>query len=94
MAYKSKSIPIEQTGAIPGRSAIEMGLHKVVVLKTVRLQRLYEGIIYNDAKASYYCIIENISNIALLQHGLLVKIAKLLHKPSVKLTTLSNTNWA
>jgi hypothetical protein len=68
---------MEQAGARPGRSAIEMGLHKVVVLKTVRLQRLYGGIIYNDAKACYARIIENISNIAFLQHGLPVNIAKL-----------------
>jgi hypothetical protein len=73
----AKTIPIEQAGARPGRSSIEMGIHKVVVYETIRLQRLYGGVIFNDAKACYDRIIENISNIALLHQGLPIKIAKL-----------------
>jgi hypothetical protein len=46
-----------------------MGLHKVIVFESARLQRLHGGVIFNDAKACYDCVIENISNIVLQQQG-------------------------
>jgi hypothetical protein len=54
-----------------------MGVAKVISYEFIRNQRLFGGVIYNDAKACYDRVIENISNIALLHHGIPLPIAKL-----------------
>jgi hypothetical protein len=68
----------------PGRSAIEMGITKVLTCETIRNMRLNGGVVYNDAKACYNRIIENLSNIELLHHGLPKPIAAL-HAQTFKL---------
>jgi hypothetical protein len=49
----------------------------VITYKSIRNLRLHGGVIYNDAKACYDGIIENVSNLALVHHGLPKRIAKL-----------------
>jgi hypothetical protein len=77
LACNSANVPIDQAGSRPGRSAIAMGTCKVIMYEIIRIQRLSGGVIYNDAKACYDRIIENLSNLALLQHGLQLPIAQL-----------------
>jgi hypothetical protein len=76
-ACYSNNVPVEQAGARPGRSSIEMGISQVITYETIRNQRLHGGVIYNNAKACYNRIIENISNLAVRHQGLPNNIAKL-----------------
>jgi hypothetical protein len=76
-ACQSNNVPIEQAGARLGQSAIEMEISKVLKYETIRNQRLHGGVIYNNAKACYDTVIENISNLALLHQGLPIKLAQL-----------------
>jgi hypothetical protein len=64
-ATSNQEVPIEQAGNRPGCSAIEMGISKVLTYETIKNMRLNGGVVYNDAKACYDRIIENLSNIAL-----------------------------
>jgi hypothetical protein len=57
----------------------------------IRNQRLSGGVIYNDAKACYDRIIENLSNLAFLQHVLPLPIAQL-HTKTFKLGISSNSH--
>jgi hypothetical protein len=77
IACYTSNVPVEQAGARPGRSAIEMGVSLVITYETIRKIRLNGGVIYNDSKACYDRIIENVSNLALIHQGLRIKIAKL-----------------
>jgi hypothetical protein len=72
-----KSVPVEQAGGRKGRSSIELAASRTITYESIRLQRLQAAVLYNDAKACYDCIIENISNLSLLSEGLPVEIAKL-----------------
>jgi hypothetical protein len=63
LASKEKTVPIEQAGGRPGRSAIELAASRVITYESIRLQRLQGAVLYNDAKACYDRIIENISNL-------------------------------
>jgi hypothetical protein len=67
----------EQAGGRPGRSSIELAINRVITYETIRLQRLIGAVLYNDAKACYDRIIENISNMSLLREGLPIEIAQL-----------------
>jgi hypothetical protein len=77
MVSNKVEVPIEQAGSRPGCSAIEMGLGKIITYEIIRNMRLHAGVIYNDAKACYDRIIENLSNIALQHQGLPLQIARL-----------------
>jgi hypothetical protein len=67
----------EQLGGRPGRRAIEEVTQTILSIETCRLQRLTGGITYNDAKACYDRITENLSNMMCLREGLPIEIAKL-----------------
>lgn len=67
----------EQAGGRPGRSSIEIACNRTFTYETIRLQRLTGAVMYNDAKACYDRIIENLSNITLLREGLPIEIARL-----------------
>jgi hypothetical protein len=77
LASSSKTVPIEQAGGRPGRSAIELAAARVLTFETIRLQRLSGAAVYNDAKACYDRVIENASNLALMKQGLPVELARL-----------------
>jgi hypothetical protein len=77
IASKEKTIPIEQAGGRPGRSAIEVAASRSLMYESVRLQRLNGAVLYNDANTCYDRIIENIRNLTLLKEGLPPEIAKL-----------------
>jgi hypothetical protein len=77
LAAKQKTIPKEQAGGRPGRSAIELAACRVFMFETMRLQRLSGAVLYNDAKACYDRVIENLSNLALMKQGLPLQLAKL-----------------
>jgi Reverse transcriptase (RNA-dependent DNA polymerase) len=77
IAAKEKTTPIEQAGGRPGRSAIELAASRTLTYESIRLQRLQGAVLYNDAKACYDRIIENISNLTLRKEGLPTPLAKL-----------------
>jgi hypothetical protein len=77
LASAKGTVPIEQAGGRPGRSAIELAASRVLTFETIRLQRLSGAVVYNDAKACYDRVIENISNLALLKQGLPIELARL-----------------
>jgi hypothetical protein len=77
LASKQRTIPIEQAGGRPGRSAIELAACRVFIFETMRLQRLSGAVLYNDAKACYERVIENISNLAIMKQGLPIEISQL-----------------
>jgi Reverse transcriptase (RNA-dependent DNA polymerase) len=77
IAAKEKTAPIEQAGGRPGRNAIELAASRTLTYEAIRLQRLQGAVLYNDAKACYDRIIENISNLTLLKEGLPIQIAQL-----------------
>lgn len=76
-AAHHKTIATEQSGGRPNRSAIDEATKTVMLYETCRLQRRTGGIMYNDAKACFDRIIENISNISCMREGLPIEIAKL-----------------
>lgn len=67
----------EQAGGRPGGSSIDVAIKSVLTYETGRLQRTTGGVMYNDAKACYDRIVENIGNLALMREGLNPKICKL-----------------
>jgi hypothetical protein len=77
IAAIEKTTPVEQAGGRPGRISIELASSRVLTFESIRLQRLQGAVLYNDAKACYDRIIENISNLSLLREGLPQEIAKL-----------------
>jgi hypothetical protein len=66
IASRERTVPIKQAGGRPGRSSIELAASRVFTYKTIGLQRLHGAVLYNNAKACYDRIIENISNLTLL----------------------------
>jgi hypothetical protein len=77
IASKNKTVPIDQARGRPGRSAIELAASRMLTYKIIRLQRLSDAVVYNDAKACYDRVIENLSNLALMKQGLPIEIARL-----------------
>jgi hypothetical protein len=76
-AHLNGTLTPEQAGGRPGRSAIDEATKTVITYETCRLQRLNGGIIYNDAKACYDRIIENLRHITCMREGLSPSIARL-----------------
>jgi hypothetical protein len=74
---KERTVPIEQAGGRPGCSAIKLAASRMITYESIRLQRLQGAVLYNDAKACYDRIIENLSNLSLLKEGLPIELAKL-----------------
>jgi hypothetical protein len=76
-AAANHTITPEQGGGRPGRSSAEVATNTVLTYETIRLQRASGGIDYNDAKACYDRIPENLSNIALQREGYPKAVAQL-----------------
>jgi hypothetical protein len=79
-ANYQQTLAPEQAGGRPGRRAIDEATKTVILYETCSLQRVTGGIMYNDAKACFDRIIENISNMSCMREGLPVAIAKLHHQ--------------
>jgi hypothetical protein len=79
-ANYQQTLAPEQAGGRPGRRAIDEATKTVILYETCSLQRVTGGIMYNDAKACFDRIIENISNMSCMREGLPVSIAKLHHQ--------------
>jgi hypothetical protein len=56
---------------------IELAACRVFIFENMRLQRLSGAVLYNDAKACYNRVIENLSNLALMKQGLPLQLARL-----------------
>jgi hypothetical protein len=78
IASREGTFPPEQAGGRPGRSAIELAASRTILYEAIRLQRLTGAVVYNDAKACFDRVLENLSNLLLLREGLPKEIA-LLH---------------
>jgi hypothetical protein len=76
-AAREKTVPIEQAGVQPVRSAIELAASRVIAYETSRPQKLQGAVLYNEAKACYDRVIENLSNLTQLREGLPIQIAQL-----------------
>jgi hypothetical protein len=76
-ACRAQTIQPEQTGGRPGKSAAHTAALTTITAETITLQKLTGATIYNDAKACFDRIIENISNATLISEGLNPKIAEL-----------------
>ena len=76
-ACKAQTVQPEQTGGRPGKSSAHTAAITTITAETIQLQKLTGATIYNDAKACFDRIIENISNVTLMREGLHHKIAKL-----------------
>jgi hypothetical protein len=72
-----KTVAPEQAGGRPGRSASTTAAQITILNEILRLTRQNGAILYNDAKACFDRIIENITNAVLMSEGLNEKIAKL-----------------
>ncbi len=77
IACKERTVAPEQAGGRPGKNAADTATAIVLVNETILLQRLLSAILYNDAKACFDRIIENISNLSLLAEGLHPQITDL-----------------
>jgi hypothetical protein len=77
IASKEKTVTTEQAGGRPGRSSIELATNRVLQNETIRLQRLTAAVMYNDVKACYDRIIQNLSNLSLLREGLPIELAQI-----------------
>jgi hypothetical protein len=78
-AIKHNAIADEQAGGRPGRTAIDEAIKTVTTYEICNLQRLSGGIMYNDAKACFDRIVENISNITCLNAGAPIDVLNLHH---------------
>jgi hypothetical protein len=76
-ACRDKTVQTEQAGGRPGKSASNAATNNVITSEVICLQRKTGATLYNDAKACFDRIIENISNVTLMSEGLNPKIAKL-----------------
>jgi hypothetical protein len=56
---------------------MDLAVSKTITFEIMRLQRISGAVLFNDAKACYNRIVENISNITLLREGLQINIASL-----------------
>jgi hypothetical protein len=82
-ACKAQTVQPEQTGGRPGKSSAHTAAITTITSETILLQKLTGATIYNDAKACFDRIIENISNVTLMREGLHHKIATL-HAQTLK----------
>lgn len=78
-AIKHNAIAPEQAGGHPGRTAIDEAIKTVTTYEICNLQRLSGGIMYNDTKACFDRIVENISNITCLNAGAPIDVLHLHH---------------
>lgn len=76
-AIYHKTTATEQSGGRPNCTAIDEAVRTVVTFETCRLQRISGGVIYNDAKACFDRVIENISNLTCLNAGAPIKVLDL-----------------
>jgi hypothetical protein len=72
-----KTVTPDQAGGRPGKNAADTATDIVITNEIITLQKLPGAILYNDAKACFDRIIENISNMTLLAEGLHPLIAQL-----------------
>jgi hypothetical protein len=86
-ACRAQTVQPEQTGGRPGKCAANTAALTTITSETICLQKLTGATIYNDAKACFDRIIENVSNATLISEGLNPKIA-VLHAQ-----TLSTANY-
>jgi hypothetical protein len=77
LASREGTTTVEQGGGRPGRSSAEVATNTVLTYEIIRLQRLSGGVMYNDAKACFDRIVENIANMALLREGYPIEMARL-----------------
>jgi hypothetical protein len=69
-ACRNLTVSPEQAGGRIGRTSSDMATNTIITHEICRMQRLTGAIIYNDAKACFDRIIENMSNLALMREGL------------------------
>jgi hypothetical protein len=86
-ACRAQTVQPEQTGGRPGKCTAHTAALTTITAETICLQKVTGATIYNDAKACFDRIIENISNATLISEGLHPKIAKIHHE------TLSNAHY-
>jgi hypothetical protein len=67
----------EQAGGRVGRSSSDMATKTVITHEICNLQQLTGAVVYNDAKACFDRIIENMSNLACMREGLAPQLATL-----------------
>jgi hypothetical protein len=77
IACAENTVTQQQAGGRIGRSSSDMATKTVITHEICRLQQLQGAVIYNDAKACFDRIVENISNLVCLREGLAPKIASL-----------------
>jgi hypothetical protein len=77
IAYKQTTITPEQAGGRIGRCSSDMATKAVITHEICRLQHLTGAVMYNDAKACFDRIIENMSNLCCMREGLDPKLASL-----------------
>jgi hypothetical protein len=78
-AIDKKITTDEQAGGRPGRQAIDEALRTIVNYEICRIQRLSGSIMYNDAKACFDRVVENLSNLSCYNAGAPVQILNLHH---------------
>jgi hypothetical protein len=76
-ACTENTVTVEQAGGRCNRSSSAMATKTVITHEICRLQRLTGAVIYNDAKACFDRIVENISNLTCMREGLPTQIASL-----------------
>jgi hypothetical protein len=76
-ACHEKTVTVEQAGGRLGRCSSDMATKTILTHEICRLQKLQGAVIYNDAKACFDRIIENMSNLACMREGLSPQIAAL-----------------
>jgi hypothetical protein len=74
LACKESTVQPEQSGGRPGKSALDAATNTAITTEIVKLQRKTGITLYNDARACFDRIIENISNATLLSKGMHPKI--------------------
>lgn len=80
-AIHHKTIAKEQAGGRPGRTACDEAIQTIATYETCQLQQISAGgIMYNDAKACFDRIIENISNLTCLNAGAPIQVLNLHHQ--------------
>jgi hypothetical protein len=77
IACKEKTVQPEQAGGRKGHSAANAATNTVITSEIIQLQKQTGATVYNDAKACFDRIVENISNLTLVSEGLNKKIATL-----------------
>ena len=76
-AVKHNIIAHEQAGGRPHRTAIDEAVRTTITYEICKLQRHQGGVMYNDAKACFDRVIENISNLTCLNAGTPIEVCNL-----------------